>query len=111
MNAKALRDHASLILDTIATDLDTSQTSLQQSQKSMGHGPRGSNETYAEIYASLKIEAGYTIDQLVSEYRALRASVLKLWAQKNQASVLPDSDDVMRFNEAIDQALAESVAR
>ncbi|MDQ9169414.1 ATP-binding protein [Oxalobacteraceae bacterium R-40] len=111
MDAEALRDHASLILDTIAKDLDTQQTSLQQSQKLKGHGPRGSNETYAEIHASLRIDAGYTIDQLVSEYRALRASVLKLWMQDDDRNSLTDSDDVMRFNEVIDQALAESVAR
>ncbi|MET0356931.1 MAG: ATP-binding protein, partial [Cellvibrio sp.] len=48
--------------------------------------------------------------QLVSEYRALRASVLRLWA-KSRDTLLETiaADDVTRFNEAVDQAIAESV--
>jgi len=47
-------------------------------------------------------------NQLVAEYRALRASVLRLWIDEFEL-VAADLDDVMRFNEAIDQAVAESV--
>jgi PAS domain S-box-containing protein len=111
MNAEDLRDHASYILDIIVADLETPQTPDQQSEKSMGRGPKNRNETYAEIHASARLESGYTITQLVSEYRALRASVLKLWANDAKGGPLTDPDDVMRFNEAIDQALAESVSR
>jgi signal transduction histidine kinase len=45
---------------------------------------------------------------LAAEYRALRASVLDLWgeaAETNRFHV----QDMIRFNEAIDQALAESI--
>jgi K+-sensing histidine kinase KdpD len=48
---------------------------------------------------------------MVAEYRALRASVIRLW-MKGKGKVTPtDLDDLTRFNEAVDQALAESVAR
>lgn len=43
-----------------------------------------------------------------SEFGALRASVLLLWSNSTYGA--PRSDDVNRFNEAIDQALAESLA-
>lgn len=56
-----------------------------------------------------RLQAGYTINQLVSEYRALRDSVLKLWADYCLKVLATDPQDIMRFNEAIDQALAESV--
>jgi PAS domain S-box-containing protein len=106
-----LREHAALMLDTIVADLDTAQTSAEQARKSLGQGRRAPGESYAEIHAGERLRSGYTINQLVSEYRALRASVLDLWAG-NRAAVLPtDQGDVTRFNEAIDQALAESVAR
>jgi signal transduction histidine kinase len=49
--------------------------------------------------------------QLVSEYRALRASVLSLWIADIGESDAAHLVDVIRFNEAVDQALAESVAR
>ena len=111
MDASALRNHASLMLDTIVADLNTPQTPIAQFEKSVGHAPVEPHESYAEIHATGRLASGYTIDQLVSEYRALRASVLKLWGRLPTAELDTDPDDVMRFNEAIDQALAESVAR
>lgn len=45
---------------------------------------------------------------MIAEYRALRASVLRLWAA-DQALSGDAIDDMMRFNEAIDQAVAESL--
>jgi signal transduction histidine kinase len=47
---------------------------------------------------------------MVSEYRALRASVVKQWTAANPALSTTDLDDMTRFNEAVDQAMAESVA-
>ena len=43
------------------------------------------------------------------EYRALRANVLRLWLQRCQP-LDPDLRDFIRFNEAIDQAIAESIS-
>ena len=45
---------------------------------------------------------------MASEYRALRASVLRLWTESCQPDDI-NLEDVIRFNEAIDQALAESI--
>lgn len=111
MDDAALRDHASAMLDVIIADLDTPQTASQQSAKSKGQAPGSATETSAQIHASERLAAGFTIDQLVSEYRALRASVLKLWAAQPAQDLATDPADVTRFNEAIDQALAESVSR
>jgi signal transduction histidine kinase len=47
---------------------------------------------------------------MVAEYRALRASVLRRWAS-DQRLVTSSIDDILRFNEAIDQAVAESLAQ
>jgi hypothetical protein len=48
--------------------------------------------------------------QMVSEYRALRATVIRQWTKVR--TVLSDSDvlELIRFNEAIDQLIAQSVA-
>ncbi len=111
MNTDALRDHAALMLDAIITDLNTEQSDEEQRTKSLGKATRAQAESYAEIHAAGRMRAGYTINQLVSEYRALRASVLRLWAEHSPADLITQVRDVTRFNEAIDQALAESVAR
>ena len=47
--------------------------------------------------------------QLVSEYRALRASVVKLWFSQLDEVTRQDLLDLTRFHEAIDQALTESI--
>jgi signal transduction histidine kinase len=106
-----LRDHAKQMLEAIAVDLSTSQTREEQAAKSKGLTPVmfHAAETAAQTHAVLRAKSGFDIRQLASEYRALRASVLRLWTD----ACPPDPaelDDVMRFNEAIDQALAESIA-
>lgn len=110
MDSKGLRDHASLMLKTIAQDLKTEQTAQQQVEKSHGKAPRGTYDTAAEFHALTRLTAGFTIDQMVSEYRALRASVLKHWMATPLADSTHNMLDMLRFNEAVDQAMAESVA-
>jgi signal transduction histidine kinase len=106
-----LRDHAKLMLTVIAADLKTPQTKLEQSEKSKGNAPRDKEETSAETHAEARLLSGYSVEQLVSEYRALRSSVLHLWTSQAAGGRTTDMEDMTRFNEAIDQALAESVAR
>lgn len=106
MNKAELRDHASLMLETIADDLDSEQNRLAQARKSKGKGPRGHSETAAEAHGGDRLEWGFSTVDMVAEFRALRASVIGLWGDKDLDM---DRTDIIRFNEAIDQALAESV--
>jgi signal transduction histidine kinase len=110
MEASALRDHAEPILQAIAADLKTAQTPQQQRDKSHGLAqPLNAYETAAQTHAVLRARSGFDIKQLAAEYRALRTSVLTLWFERSPSRAVTDFDDVIRFNEAIDQALAESV--
>jgi len=116
MDIVALRDHASEMLTVIAADLDTPQGGAEQAAKSKGKAPAadgGGEPTAAEEHGAGRAESGFTIEQMVSEYRALRASVLRLWAKSKSRGVLGADDlvDLTRFNEAVDQSLAESVTR
>jgi signal transduction histidine kinase len=110
MKSLALRDDAQQILEAVAKDLSTSQTREAQAEKSMGRAPKliDAPETAAQTHALLRARGGFDINQLAAEYRALRASVLRLWMDECHPKA-PDLDDIIRFNEAIDQALAESV--
>lgn len=112
MNASALRDHARQILLAIAADMRTHQDNRQQREKSLGHGlePLDAPDTAATIHGGLRHEVGFDLVQLVAEYRALRASVLRLWVREGAARASGDFDEMVRFNEAIDQAIAESVS-
>lgn len=109
MDALALRDHAEQMLQTIAADLQTHQTHETRILKSHGNAPRSNSITSAKSHADLRHASGFTIGQVIAEYRALRTSVLALWLPPDHVSKDQEVDDVIRFNEAIDQALTESV--
>ena len=106
----ALRDHAEQMLRAIVIDLRTKQTMSEQIAKAQGQAPRDDEETAAETHAVTRLMAGFTIDQMVSEYRALRTSVLTQWLRQVKDGKSVNVDDMTRFHEAIDQALAESIA-
>lgn len=111
MDDEELRDHAHLMLIAFADDLDTPQSERQRVMKSEGMAERDEQDTAAETHAEARLLAGYTVVQLVSEYRALRSSVLSLWSKEASGHSNTAMHDMTRFNEAVDQALAESVAR
>lgn len=111
MTARELRDHAEAMLKVVAADLDTYQARQEGIDKSQGLAPVVAADTPAEIHAVDRLSSGFTIEQLTAEYRALRASVLRLWQDDIVNITAGEIRDMVRFNEAIDQSLAESVAR
>ena len=114
MDRSALRDHIIGLLRFIANDLETHQTERQRSEKAKGQGPKegGSHDSAAETHADLRFTGGFDTVEMISEFRALRAGVIKLWrvewANTETGDILPD---LLRFNEAIDQVMTESLAR
>src|SRR5688500_11996380 len=113
MDIVALRDHANEMLTVIATDLSTAQGRHAQAEKSKGRAPDPESEsrTAAEEHGAGRAESGFTVEQMISEYRALRASVIRLWTKVQGELRASDIEDLTRFNEAIDQSLAESITR
>jgi signal transduction histidine kinase len=109
MDAKGLRNHAEHILKTAARDMVTRQTPEEQTAKSQGLGPEHPGISAATTHGEMRLLAGFTLSQMVSEYRALRATVLRLWLAEGYSRIEPDIGDIIRFNESIDQALAESI--
>jgi signal transduction histidine kinase len=113
LDTVALRDHALQMLQTIVIDLRTPQTRAEQVAKSKGDADGGDDgaDTAAEVHGADRAESGFSVGEMVAEYRALRASVIRLWTRANGSLTGADLADLMRFNEAIDQALAESITR
>lgn len=113
MDIVALRDHASAMLRVIADDLDRPQTPQEQAEKARGEldAQAGAVITAAQQHGAGRAESGFTVAQMVAEFRALRASVMRLWRQANSDVATTDLLDLIRFNEAIDQAITESIIR
>jgi signal transduction histidine kinase len=117
MDIVALRDHAREMLQVIASDLETPQTRLEQSDKAQGRSDAGDRRvpaplpspTPAQEHGSGRADSGFSISQMVAEFRALRASVIHLWTTQREQTTVADLQDMIRFNEGIDQAIAESI--
>ncbi|MDB5742896.1 MAG: putative two-component sensor histidine kinase [Polaromonas sp.] len=105
-----LRDHAREILQELVLDIEQHQTAAQQKEKSEGQPDHEvDRKSAAAIHGTLRQASGFSLIQLTAEYRALRATVFRLWAP-HMAPFTPEVFmDITRFNEAMDQALAESV--
>lgn len=115
MGAVALRDHAEAILRACVRDMESAQTVSQQASKSKGHGGAGGDaserlEDASSLHGIGRVGSGFDLNELVSEYRALRACVLRLWRESRPSAEENDLDDITRFNESMDQSLARAVA-
>ncbi|TWI52577.1 signal transduction histidine kinase [Pseudomonas duriflava] len=108
-----LRDHAAAVLKVIAADLETDQGELESIAKSRGLAPPGIGvqDTAAELHAAHRVASGLNSDQVMAEFRALRSSVLRLWSKRVEITTPSEIQDMIRFNEAIDQAQSESMVR
>jgi len=103
MSPFALRDHAKPILEAIEQEI--------RRESAVAQAPDALLEmTAATAHGALRHLSGFNLLQLGSEYRALRASVVKLWRSHLSKEHHAALDDLARFNESVDQALAESIA-
>jgi signal transduction histidine kinase len=110
MTKLALTDHAEQILGAIALDIETHQSQEEQYEKSQGEEiDLGPQESAAAIHGRLRHASNFSLLQLSAEFRALRATVLRLWLPRVSQMSDHTINEMVRFNEAIDQALAESI--
>ena len=107
MTEPELRDHAEEILTAVVQDLGTTQTLEEQSLKSQGRGSARIMEASGKLHADDRIKHGFAFRSVLAEFRALRATVLRLYEESGEM----DLSDVRRFNEAIDESLTESMDR
>lgn len=115
MTKLALRDAAKAILLATVQDMQIDQSLAQQEDKSKGYGGAGGKgsdrlDHASKIHGLERVGSGFDIMEVVAEYRALRASVLRLWRESQPQPNINDISDITRFNEAIDQSLAEAVS-
>lgn len=108
MSVRDLRDHAQSMLQEIARDLASAQTAREQKKKSEGTEDN-SVTSPAAMHGHGRHADHFTLLQLSAEFRALRATVLRMWLPAIRENTDETMDDMIRFNEAIDQAFAESI--
>jgi signal transduction histidine kinase len=107
-----LRNDLRDILMAMASDMDTEQSSEEQQEKSKGRGARGGLlDGISAVHAQARLTSGFSLEHAISEYRALRSSILFLWVRSGPKDDEVQLSEVVRFNETLDQAIAEVVRR
>ncbi len=107
-----LRDHARQMLQAIVIDMDGIESAVQRKKKATSDvSEMAGAQTAAATHGSSRQLIGFTMPQLTAEFRAMRASVLRRWMAQVTVSSKTVTQDILRFNEAIDQALQESAIR
>jgi signal transduction histidine kinase len=104
LSEEDLRDHCAELLVAIAEDLGTSQTDQDQIRKSLGEGTARMMRVSGRLHAEGRLKNGFSLVDVLAEFRALRAAVLRRYELTGDTDVA----GVRRFNEAIDEALTES---
>ena len=93
-----LRDQADEILKAISLEMETDQTGSEQFEKSRGRGSREEQDSAAESHSVHRFALGFDHAQVVSEYRALRATVIRLWMSSSPEVDPSAVDQLIRFN-------------
>lgn len=110
LSQQALRDHAQELLIAIAQDIKTPQSKKEQVKKSRGEKLEDKHlDTAATTHGQLRHEGGFTLAVVAAEFRALRATVLRLWMPQVKEMTEEFSNDMLRFNEAIDEVMSQSI--
>lgn len=113
LDPATLRDDVEEMLRAAVADMNSDQTAAQQSNKSRGNGDQGRESARvnraSESHGTGRMASGFDLSALIAEYRALRASVIRLWRESHPDADANDLDDLTRFNEFIDQSLTGAV--
>ncbi|GGC74402.1 EAL domain-containing protein [Marinobacter halophilus] len=107
-NSLALRDHARSMLEFICQDLDTAQTEDESASKALGKGKNSVLDAGGQ-HGLHRQKQGMSMLQMAQELRALRARVTKAWGIEQCGLTERDINELVRFNEAIDQLIASSI--
>ncbi|MBA2961672.1 MULTISPECIES: sensor histidine kinase [Ramlibacter] len=107
-----LADHAKVLLVAVAADIRQAQGAARRHEKSQGNAPGNAPEItrIARDHAEQRFAQAFSLDQLVAEYRALRASVIRRWTQTQQEVDRGSLEELTRLGESLDQALTESTS-
>src|SRR4030095_12255150 len=80
-----VRDEAEAILHATVLDMHSAQTDAQQAEKSKGarsaSDAGGGLERASSAHGAGRFMSGFDLSAVIAEYRALRASVLRLWRE------------------------------
>jgi signal transduction histidine kinase len=115
LDGDGLRDHAEAMLDDIAGTIEAAQaerdrakiTNLRQCDaRVLRDGAAAASE-----HGRHRADNGFSVVDMVAEFRALRTNVTRLWIAQCPQFGREEVEALVCFNEAVDRAIAESLER
>lgn len=103
------RDRAEAMLRAIVADMGQSQSQHQRTEKSRGLVPGRLGTTSAQHHGVERMRLGVDTVDMMTEFRALRMTVLQGWTNDAASGEHTDLEDVVRFDEALDGALTDAL--
>lgn len=103
-----LRDHAASIVAQIAEALEP--PGRAERLKADPERSPDPSKYPTPAHVDLRIESGFDLLQIMAEYFALRACVLRRWRQTDPGSFANGADEIARFAEIIDDNVAVAVS-
>ena len=107
MSDAELRDHAEEILTAVGATWARPRPLRNSLGNRRGLGTAQTMAASGSLHADDRIQHGFTFRAVLAEFRALRATVLRLYEESGGT----DLTEVRRFNESIDEALTASMTR
>ena len=109
MGELTLRNDIRQILAAIAGEIESGETPSGQGAQAAGRIPQLSFPATIQVHGALRFDGGFDMDQVVAEFRALRASIVKLWYASVPEVHALDIRELTRFDDAVDRAMTEAV--
>ncbi|GHA77342.1 two-component sensor histidine kinase [Lysobacter bugurensis] len=111
MSDVALRDHAREMLEGIVQEMAHAhpRSADERRLRSREGGDAFEAGSAAAQHGDQRQSADFTLLQLSAEFRVLRETVMRLWLPTIERLDAGCADEIVRFNEALDRALAESI--
>jgi signal transduction histidine kinase len=111
ISPQVLEDGVQHLISAFAAFTETLESTVESALDSAGAQQQRMSALVraGELHAAQRLQHGYNIDDVIAEYRALRRSLLSIVlsaASPNHELMI----DIVRLNDAIDQALAASSA-
>ena len=112
LSSEELRDFAAWILRAVADDMRAHRSEAERHESaSCGTGSHHLADVAdsARSHAAERLSEGFTLQQLVAEYCALRAAVTRRWRAGLEQHDDEALEELVLFNESIDESLSVSV--
>jgi signal transduction histidine kinase len=107
----ALRDHAGAIIKFTSERMEAAAPPVQQRLTAAAEGePPRPIQSVTDVHVKLRIDSGFDLAEIIAEYCALRACVIRLWRERDPESFHDGSLEVTRFAEVVDENITAAAA-